>query len=178
MPTAPTRPFFARPAVLETLVALSVLVALSGVVLPVVSEGVATTRITGAHGDLQLIAEGLARYVSDTHVLPTGVEGRTNITLLYGPGHVPASQRFGATIDARPLEDALLNPSMARARWHGPYAAALHADPWGNAYLVNADGWVEPGEQAMVLSAGPDGVVQTTPWARRPAGDDLLLAMD
>ena len=176
---AARRPFFARPGVLEALVGLSILVALSGVVMPVIGEGVRTVRRTGARDDMQLIAEGLVRYVHDTLTLPTGVEGRTNITWLYGPGHIPAEQPFGASTDARPIEDALLNASMGRTRWHGPYVPGeLHPDPWGNAYLVNADGWITPGEQAMVVSAGPDGVVQTTPWARRPGGDDLLLVMD
>ena len=51
-------------------------------------------------------------------------------------------------------------------------------DPWGHAYLVNVEGWVNPREHALVLSAGPDGIVQSEADATHPAGDDLLLVID
>ena len=47
-------------------------------------------------------ARCFVRYVRDTLTLPTGVEGRTNITWLYGPGHIPAEQPFGASTGAPP----------------------------------------------------------------------------
>ena len=159
--------------------ACSILLALAGLVLPAIGGGRTwSPRRTGAQGDMQAIAAGLSRYKQDTLTLPTGVEGRTNLTWLYGPGRIPAGQAFGSPAESRALADALLNDSLGRSRWAGPYIKALHADPWGNAYLVNADGWITPGEMPIVVSAGPDGVIETSPWARTPAGDDLLLVVE
>jgi hypothetical protein len=167
-----------KPGVLEALVALSVLVALSGVLMPIVGEEVGQSRAVTALADLQSIAEGLGRYSRDTLYLPTGVEGRTNVAWLYGPGTIPTGHAFGAGGEARPLDDALLSDAMGGETWSGPYIPGLHPDPWGYAYLVNADGWLTRQEQPMVLSAGPDGIVQTPADAWEPTGDDILLVLD
>jgi len=169
----------ARPGMLEALVGLSVLVALSGVLMPAVAEEAGESRRISALADMQSIGEGLARYAQDTLFLPTGVQGRTNVAWLYGPGNIPAGQPFGQGGEGRALDDALLRPAMGGERWAGPYVAGgLAPDPWGNAYLVNADGWLTPQERPMVLSAGPNGVVETAADARAPGGDDLLLLLD
>ena len=175
-PTAAPRRY--RPGVFEGLAALSVLLALSGVLMPAIGEEVVESRENAALSDLHDIAAGLAGYARDTHFLPTGVEGRTNVAWLYGPGNVPAGNPFSGGGEARPLDDALLNDSMGRSQWAGPYTTGLHADPWGHCYLVNVEGWLTETETAMVLSAGPDGVVQTQPDAWQPAGDDLMLVVN
>jgi len=168
----------ARPGFLEAVVGLSVLMALSGVLMPVVRQEVGESRGLQAQRDMQSIAEGLSAYSHDTRFLPTGVEGRTNVAWLFGPGNIPADHAF-ASGAARGLADVLLNPSMGGEHWAGPYArAGLHPDPWGHAYLVNVDGLVSPAKRAVILCAGPDGHIETAPNAVQPAGDDLLLSVD
>ena len=56
--------------------------------------------------------------------------------------------------------------------------ATLGLDPWGHAYVISV-GAVElggqpisPGAQAWVLSAGPNGILETTPDAVVLGGDD------
>jgi hypothetical protein len=169
----------ARPGFLEAVVGLSVLMALSGVLMPVVRQEVGESRSLQAQRDMQSIAEGLSSYSRDTRFLPTGVEGRTNVAWLFGPGHIPADHAFGSGGEARSLADVLLNPSMGGEHWAGPYArTGLHPDPWGNAYLVSVDGLVSPAQRAVILCAGPDGRIETAPDAVRPAGDDVLLSVD
>ena len=57
--------------------------------------------------------------------------------------------------------------------WPDVKAGILHAapDPWGNQYLVISTG---PAGPVTVLSAGPNGIVET-PFndAGRPSGDDI-----
>lgn len=47
--------------------------------------------------------------------------------------------------------------------WKGPYMTDFKADPWGNKYYVSTQGMF-PGDTnaAFVLSAGPNGTVETT----------------
>jgi hypothetical protein len=154
------------------------LVSLSGVVMPAVGEQVVQARTNQAYTEMIDIAEGLAHYSNDTRFLPTGVQGRTNVAWMYGPGEIPGGHQFGTGGEARSLDDALLNASLGGEAWSGPYADELQSDPWGHAYLVNVEGWINQREHAIVVSAGPDGIVETAPDATSPAGDDLLYLMD
>ncbi len=166
------------PGYLEALVAMSILVSLSGVLMPAVGEQVGQARVDQAYADMIDIAKGIAHYSRDTLFLPTGVQGRTNLAWMYGPGEIPSGHQFGSGGEARPLEDVLSNNSMGGAAWAGPYGGTLTPDPWGHAYLVNVDGWINAREHAVVLSAGPDGIAETLPLSASPAGDDLLYVMD
>ena len=48
------------------------------------------------------------------------------------------------------------------------------ADPWGNAYLVN----IRDPRQAWVISAGPDGILQTPFGAPNgPVADDRVVTV-
>jgi hypothetical protein len=100
------------------------------------------------------------------------------VTWLYGPGEMPRNHPFGSELEALPLSDALLTSAMGGDRWHGPYITRLEADPWGRAYLVNVEGLVDRRESALVLSAGANGIVETSAGAVRPGGDDLIQMLD
>ena len=83
--------------------------------------------------------------------------------ILAGPGERPrwSDERWGGTATF-PLARVLSTP------------AAIPTDPWGNAYLAK----VGPGEStaSWVISAGPDGILQT-PFAAAgdgASGDDRL----
>lgn len=169
----------ASPGLLEALVGLAIVISLSGVVMPVVGSELAQGRMTDAWADMQAIAEGLNAYSRDTLTLPTGERGRTNVGWLYGAGAIPAGNDFGAGGEARALEDALLTAALGGPAWNGPYVdvASLGPDPWGQAYIVNSDGWINGRRNPFVISAGPDGVLQTTPYDREAAGDDLLYML-
>lgn len=166
------------PGLLEALVGLSILVSLSGIVMPIVGGEVTQSPEQQALMDMQHIVSGLRDYSQDTLYLPTGDEGRTNVSWLYGPGSMPSDNPFAAGGEARSIDDVLLNATMGGSKWQGPYLDAVPSDPWGRAYIVNVDGLVNGREQAMVLSAGPDGVVETSPTAARPSGDDILLPVN
>jgi hypothetical protein len=65
--------------------------------------------------------------------------------------------------------------------WRGPYQPSFPADPWGNRYAVNIGNMVNNTNPALsyavwVLSAGPDGIVQTAFNPPVPAVGTTLLA--
>jgi prepilin-type N-terminal cleavage/methylation domain-containing protein len=64
-------------------------------------------------------------------------------------------------------------------RWKGPYAARFGLDPWGNAYIVSIGAMEKDGSKivtnakAWIISAGPNGVLETEPDGTVLGGDDL-----
>ena len=73
-------------------------------------------------------------------------------------------------------------------RWRGPYIAGSYTlDPWGRPYLCNVlAGWWNPAhatnhKRAMVLSAGADGIINTTATATATTdimGDDIGVILN
>lgn len=64
-------------------------------------------------------------------------------------------------------------------RWKGPYVSRLGVDPWGNAYIVSigameADGsLIVANAKGWIISAGPNGVLETEPDGTVLGGDDI-----
>lgn len=69
--------------------------------------------------------------------------------------------------------------------WRGPYLETVARDPWGNRYLVNIKN-ANPNDSSAkvvwVLSAGPNGRIETDPTALADAGpivggDDIAIRL-
>jgi hypothetical protein len=162
---------------LEALVCLCVVISIAGITMPIIADERAESRFEQSVLGMQNILDGLRDYSEQTHFLPTGNRGRTDVTWLYGPGELPRGLKLGNVSHSRSLDDILLNDSMAGSAWQGPYADPAR-DPWGRSYLVNVDGLVDPRQPAWILTAGPDGVMQTPASAQKAVGDDILLPIN
>lgn len=73
-------------------------------------------------------------------------------------------------------------------RWKGPYITNVSSDPWGHAYIVHVGAMEKDGipvfttflgssekPEGWILSAGPDGTLQTSPTDTILSGDDIGL---
>ena len=161
---------------MEALVALAIVVSLAGITVPIVGGKLVEGRLETATADMQRIVDGIRAYSNDTLFLPTGDHGRTDVAWLQGAGELPqgADRLLG---QIRDLDDVLSNDSMGGSDWQGPYGDDV-ADPWGHAYVLHVGGLVQNGQAAWVLSAGPDGVLNTFAGDRKAVGDDLLLPIN
>lgn len=135
-----------------------------------------------------------------------GRQGTDLVELLVGPGSEPALPADGtrATVEAWVTgeEDLFENHlvhnipgydlrTSDQTGWNGPYVSDLHTDPWGNRYMCNIV-FLEPGGGAVsadgspkravfVISAGPDGIIQTDfeqfITDARVRGDDIVYRL-
>jgi hypothetical protein len=132
-----------------------------------------------AFGDCQRIAAALTQYVRDTRLFPTGPGGDETVRFLVGDGALPTGNPFddaccsGSPGAGARLADYLTDGTLnGGPRWRGPYLESLGSDPWGHAYLVNVHGYYTA-ESVWILSAGPNGVIDTRPGSTTVAGDDV-----
>ena len=95
-----------------------------------------------------------------------------SVGILCGPGRLPA--RNLAAISAR----AQLSYAAHRA-WLGGarmapelFGSGMPTDAWGRCFLLNADAWTTGGP-VWLLSAGPNGWIDTSPNALALGGDDI-----
>ena len=61
--------------------------------------------------------------------------------------------------------------------WKGPYMAMVTADPWGNSYVTNANSFAVAGQPVWIISAGPNGQLDTAANSTTLQGDDIGLRM-
>ena len=106
-------------------------------------------RLDRADRQLQSIAADVsARLGSTPSVVPAGTQ------VLAGTGlRPPVTDDLWNTASAFPLSRVI---------------ADIGPDPWGNAYLVN----LSDRRQMWVISAGPDGILQTPFLSPAPMADD------
>jgi hypothetical protein len=120
------------------------------------------------------IAAALAQYRSDTGVRPNGPLGDGSLGWLHGAGTLPSPNALDLGA-AGSLDAFLVAGGIERAGdgWAGPYIRPVDADPWGRAFVVGVAAYSHEGDPIWVLSAGPNGAIETRPGDVEPRGDDL-----
>jgi general secretion pathway protein G len=164
---------------IEVAVVLAVIAVLAGVLTPIVGDYVDEARRTRATGDAQALAGAILSFNKDTGKWPifvtagTITTSSTIYTILQGPGTDPNCSGCGSTwLPSAPNRgelEAILErntpgyTTSGKFAWRGPYTNSIGSDPWGNRYLINASSLgFGLKKAAFVLSAGPNGIVETT----------------
>jgi prepilin-type N-terminal cleavage/methylation domain-containing protein len=190
---------------IEVIVAIAVVAILAGIITPSVIKHLDDSKRARAQNDCLVIGSAVASFYKDLGRMPTANgAGNPNITLLVSTGTVP-TLGTGITIWNRATTngttDLLSNHLSANTpksqsawtypvppaelTWRGPYASSFPSDPWGNRYAVNIGNWSAAYPAVWVLSAGPDGIVQTAFSPAAPAvgttltasGDDIVYRL-
>ena len=151
---------------LELIVVVALLALIAGLVLPMLDERGEDRNQVAALREAAALGRALRAFESDTGRPPAPSDDGW----LAGPGPRPGIGALQATWHE--LTDLLVaDPGVPH--WRGPYVEGLGPDPWGRAYVVNSRAYRHADEYVWVLSAGPDGVVQTRGSKLVTDGDDV-----
>ena len=171
----------------ELIIVLSILVALSGIVVPLCSENLAVAKETVTRSTLAQAREGMLQYWHDTKFIE--LNGLTTVA--------SESQRFSLTwLFLNPVTNnttVQFDPN-SRSGWNGPYMSTATADAIavGGPNLV--DGWnqsllvqyVDPNavlKDVRIVSPGPNGAIDipsntaTSALTTNSIGDDVYVAL-
>jgi prepilin-type N-terminal cleavage/methylation domain-containing protein len=183
---------------IEVIGAIAVVALLAGIITPSVIKHIDDSKRARAQNDALVIGAALSSFSKDNGGWPTKDSAATfNLILLVGDGNTPTSANAAAAnwvlapaaanadlmayhlINNRPknvVANAYPLPPGEIA-WRGPYQPTLPTDPWGNRYAVNI-GNMARANAVWVLSAGPDGIVQTAFNQAIPANGVLTTTGD
>jgi prepilin-type N-terminal cleavage/methylation domain-containing protein len=186
---------------IEVIVAIAVVSILAGIITPSVIKHLDDSKRARAQNDCLVIGSAIGGFYKDVARMPNmNAAGAAGVTLLVGTGNIPAlaagvltwnDATAVATCDLlsnhlsadTPKSQAVnIYPTTTSAPgsefvWRGPYQANFPADPWGNRYAVNIGN--ATGNALWVLSAGPDGIIQTAfSPAAPPVGTTLATSGD
>jgi len=175
---------------IEIIVILAVISILVAILTPTVLKYIDEARNDRAQSDVGNISAMLNDLIKDTGQYPGNKLDTTATanTFLCSPGNVGLpGQTWGITANCEDLANHLVvnnpgntastsddYPSSGKFRWKGPYLTNLDADPWGNAYQVNASTLIGGNTSVTwVISAGPDASFQTSVSSTSLSGDDV-----
>lgn len=164
-------------SVIHLVLVIAVIIGLAGVVIPFVSDEDSVSRIDQAKEDLNGLAAAIDLYINDTLFYPTGIQGATTYHFLYTNGILP-EKNLMASGPGIPINDILNTGEFGGDRWSGPYLKEIAADPWGNAYIINVQGFYNRSEKMMIISAGPNSRIDTPVTSSMPELDDVMLIID
>jgi type II secretion system protein G len=181
---------------MEMAIVLAIISTLAAVLTPVVLNYVDQARTARATADVKTIADAIRLYQRDTARFPIyanatqAAADTPAATELVGPGSIPTpsgnwSTNFTTNTDLTlSLNQNLLglatSAQVGKVAYRGPYIGSLDSDPWGNRYVVTATNLkVASTNWAFVISAGPNGVLDTNPSQSNSSafvvsGDDLV----
>ena len=183
----------------EMTIVLTAMSILGAAASPVVGDYINDARMARAQQDTHAIAAAVSRMTGDVMGYASKDGGWATYSLLVSPGATPevatgAGQEWAAAVGASQagvLEDQLMlngpgYPTHAWSQknwirgWHGPYLdAGVGADPWGHRYAVNVKFLSSGTLDTFVVSAGPNGILETPFEADGTVarGDDIVVVI-
>jgi len=125
-----------------------------------------------AIGDVRSLAEDILRFRNDMGDWP----GLRVLAFTDGNPALGEMELAGGGVQVVAAMD-LLGSNTKRLRcWNGPYLRVLRPDPWGCRYAIVLNGSREGAEmRGWILSAGPNGIIETHRGDADLQGDDLGL---
>lgn len=162
---------------IEIIIVIAVIAILAGIATPSIVKNINDSRIARTKSDCKEIASAMASFYKDLGKWPTYNKTTRLGYLKTNDGTMPKQSAgwWGKSdlLDNQLITNAPTYPTTGETKWDGPYQTEFKADPWGHAYLCNVfELSVGSTAPVYVLSAGPDGILQTSRGALL-AGDDI-----
>lgn len=149
----------------EVIVVAGIIAILAGILVPLILKEIDESRITRATADVRSLYTSLVVFKKDTGQWPAMDDGcQQNVTLLVSKGNEPtnlAAMGFDTSVTSAYNDHLAKDANGCYNNWKGPYIADVTADPWGNTYVTNADGFKIINREVWIISAGPNGVIDT-----------------
>lgn len=165
---------------IEVIVVAGIIAILAGILVPIIFKEIDEARITRAYADVRSISNAIFVFRKDTGRWPIMDDTcAENASMLSGDGTLPSGYDavgFNPGIPSSYNYHLPVNQNNCYGNsWKGPYIARVAADPWGNAYITNAEAFSDFNRPVWILSAGPNSQVETTTDSLTLIGDDVGL---
>ena len=163
---------------IEVIVVAGIISILAGILVPIIFKEIDESRITRASADVKSISTAMLIFRKDTAAWPSMDQGcGPNVTFLSGAGNIPSNlTAMGYDTSVASSYDSHFSANTNNCyapNWKGPYMATVTADPWGNSYMTNANSFATAGQPVWILSAGPNGILETASNSTILQGDDI-----
>lgn len=167
---------------IEVIVVAGIISILAGILVPMIFKEIDESRITRASADTKSISTAMIVFRKDVAAWPVkSASCDPNVTLLTGSGNLDpnlAALGYDTGVSSSYNDHFSADTNGCYGlNWKGPYMAQVSADPWGNRYVTNADSFAIDGQPVWIISAGPNGQLETPSFSTTSQGDDIGVRM-
>lgn len=171
---------------IEVIVVAAIIAILAGILVPMIFNQIDEAKITRAQAECKTISTAMLMFRKDTGKWPYYTPGVADCSITYftlqsGTGTEPldAAGDWNIGLNAFALGNILnlpgTNPPIPQACYNDKaksYLSEDKSDPWGSQYIVGAANFANNGP-VWVMSAGPNGQLDTSVNSQSLAGDDI-----
>jgi general secretion pathway protein G len=164
---------------IEVIIVAGIIAILAGILVPLILKEIDESRIAKANGDIRSVFASMLVFKKDTAQWPV-MDGTCdpNVTLLTGDGNLPgglAAMGYDTSVSSSYNDHLPRDANGCYSNWKGSYIARVTADPWGNSYVTNVDGFGIANRPVWILSVGENGQLETPSFSDVLFGDDIGL---
>ncbi len=161
-------------SVLELILTVTLLLGVAAVVVPGPLPDPQSEEEKLAHAECRAISAALLEFEAETGFAPAGRAGKQTFSWLRGPGVAPEFNSHPGGKASNLSWFLSVDKMSIGEKWGGPYIDSLNPDPWGRRYVVLLKELSKEAQaRTWVISAGPDGVIDTGLMDTIPGGDDI-----
>lgn len=160
---------------IEVIVVAAIIAILAGILVPMIFNQIDEAKISRAQGDCKSISTAVLMFRKETgkwpYFLPDDCT-QTYQTLQTGTGNNPVDNAAGAWgISLNDIAFGVIlklpsiTPAIVQTCYDNKatiYLTEDNPDPWGNKFIVNAANFAVDANPVWVVSAGPNGCLDTT----------------
>jgi len=165
----------------EVIVVAGIIAILAGILVPMILKEIDESKVTRATADVRSIFAAMLVMKKDTGQWPIMDAGcNPNGTLLVGAGNQPANlaaMGYDTSVSSSFDDHLSSDVNGCYNNWKGTYMVAVTADPWGNSYISNVGAFLVAGSPEWIISAGPNGQIETPSFMTTLFGDDIGIRM-
>lgn len=151
---------------IEVIVVAAIIAILAGILVPMIFNQIDESKKTRAIGDAKAIQTAFLMVRKEGGKWP--IYGQLDacanpVDLLFSDGVAPTNAWAGARSEnyKNTLKINSGHPCFNNANTIQAAIIDAPADPWGNQYLTSTLNFANPGNAVWVISAGPNGIVET-----------------
>jgi general secretion pathway protein G len=148
---------------IEVIVVAGIIAILAGILVPLIFKEIDESKISRASADIRSISTALIVLRKDTGQWPVSTTCTPTVTLIAGAGTLPTLGSNWSSATSEQFDNYLNkdNNNCWSDTFKGPYMATVNADPWGKQYVMNGEAFLFPSMPVWIISAGPNGVIDT-----------------
>ena len=159
---------------IEVIVVAGIIAILAGILVPMIFNQLDSAKETRAQADCKTIANAVLMFRKDTGKWPYYRPGnclQTYLTLQSGTGINPIDATGNWQLSSNDISLGIIlnlpgvTPAIDQSCYNNKaksYLVEDKPDPWGNNYIVNAFSFGVDSDPVWIISAGPNGCLDTT----------------